>query len=386
MHPRFTVSLLLIAPLLLGIRMLQATDPGDAALLTNPPITSETQTPPPPAVSTSVIAPAPGSTLADALAKLSKANDEFIKELSPLVDKFPTYTQSGVSPQGRLRITGADTLGPLMVRAAGAYKRIFPDAAIDFRQGGALKGLQELQAGDCEIAAVSRDLSPEEVTRIEKETGRKVFTAPIALGAVCVYVNADNPIKGLTKAQCNGAFSMEHSMTATPIIRWNQLDPTSPMGSSAAPLYTQGKLSGTLQIFQRWCMPGENFTTINRFIEPGPSSVVNACCAYPAAIGIAGFAQKQPRARALPLASGPGSPYVAPTVASIRKGTYPMRQRMHIVFLAPNKDQIPALTRDFLRFLLSQDGQDMVAKNGLIPVDPSVIPEFLGMHANGRWH
>jgi len=275
-------------------------------------------------------------------------------------------------------------MGALLVRASGSYKSIYPEAKIEVRQGGSMKGLAELQAGNCEMASFSRDLSQKEVTSIEQATGKKVFKVSIALGAVCVYVNADNPVKGLTKAQCNGLFSIEHSMTADPIIRWKQLDPTSPFGSTPAPLYVEKNLSGTLQLFRDWCMPGENFTTINRFIEPGPSSVVNACCAYPTAIGIAGFPHRQPRAKALPLSTSASGPYIAPTITTIRNGTYPIKQRMNLVLLAPSEGQISPMVRDFLRFLLSQDGQDMVAKNGLIPVEPSAIPSFLGNFSTGR--
>lgn len=67
-----------------------------------------------------------------------------------------------------------------------------------------------------------------------------------------------------------------------------------------------------------------------------------------------------------------------PSIATIRNGPYPIRQRMHLVFLAPNKDRIPAMTADFQRFLLSQDGHHMVTKNGLITADPAGIPDFLG--------
>jgi len=383
MNPR--LSILQLVPWLLGITLLTAADPDDAALLTTPAtITSSTEAPPPPAAASSIV-PLPGSKLAEAFAKIAKANETFAAELAPLVEKFPSYTQSRVAFHDSIRITGSDSMGALLVRASGSYKSIYPEAKIEVRQGGSMRGLTELQAGNCEMASVSRDLSQEEITRIEQSTGKKVFQVSIALGAVCVYVNADNPIHGLTKAQCNGLFSIEHSMTSDPLIRWKQLDPSSPFGSTPAPLYVENNLSGTLQVFRSWCMPGENFTTINRFIEPGPSSVVNACCAYPPAIGIAGFAYRQPRAKAVPLSSSTGGSFVAPSITTIRNGTYPMRQRMHLVLLAPSKEQIPPMARDFLRFLLSQDGQDMVAKNGLIPADSTGIPDFLGERANGRW-
>ena len=80
------------------------------------------------------------------------------------------------------------------------------------------------------------------------------------------------------------------------------------------------------------------------------------------------------------MSEGFGKPFVEPTIATIRNGAYPMRQRMNIVLLAPSEEQIPGIARDLLRFLLSQDGQEMVVKNGLIPTDPATIPAFLRTH------
>jgi phosphate transport system substrate-binding protein len=377
--------LILLLTIFLTPAVIRAADPSDAELHDNPKaITAEIAPVSPPQVPTSAIEPTPGSKLAEALAKIAKAHAAFAEEVAPLVAKFPTYSPTAGPASGSLRIAGSDSLGALLLRAAESYKNIRPDASVEVRQGGSLKGLEALQAGACDMASISRDLSAEERAAISQATGRIVFTVPVGLGAVCVYVNADNPILGLTKAQCNGLFSIEHSLTPSPLIRWNQLDPSSPLGSAGAPLYIEGKLSGALQIFRDWCMPGAGFTTINRFIEPGPSSVVNACCAYPAAIGIAGFAHRQPRARTVPLAGASGKPFIEPTVTTIRNGTYPMRQRMNLVFLAPSAGQIPPLTKDFLRFLLSQDGQDMVAKNGLIPVEITDIPAFIGNVSNGQ--
>jgi phosphate transport system substrate-binding protein len=376
----------LVFALIFGVNALCSADTLDAAFLTNSSPSNPTSSnlaaggTPSPSVPVTSIEPTPGSKLSEALKQLAKANEGTVEELARLVAMFPTYSLSESACNGSLRIIGSDSLGPLLVRAVGSYKGIHPDAVIEVSQRGSMKGLDALQSGNCEMATVSRDLSVAEIARIEEATGKRVFTVPIALGAVCVYVNADNPIKGLSKAQCNGIFSIVHSMTADPIIRWKQLDPASPISSAAVLLYIEKKLSGTLRLFNDWCMQGEGFTTINLFIEPGPSSVVNACCAYPSAIGVAGFALRQPRARAVPLSEGFGKPFVEPTIATIRNGAYPMRQRMNIVLLAPSEEKIPGIARDLLRFLLSQDGQEMVVKNGLIPTDPATIPAFLRTH------
>jgi phosphate transport system substrate-binding protein len=200
-----------------------------------------------------------------------------------------------------------------------------------------------------------------------------------------VYVNADNPIAGMTKEQCNGLFSITHSMTEAPIMRWNELDPTSPLGNTFPPLYVPRATSGTLQLFIEWCMPGEQITTIGRYTEPGPSSVVNACCAYPTAVGISGYANRQARARAVPLSIGAGQPFIAPTVAAICDGTYPLARPLNLVFVATDAQHIPDGIREFLRFTLAEDGQDMAAMSGNIPMDASRTPEFLGTPVKGVW-
>ena len=376
---------LLLFPIALLASALRADDPADAALLTGPAPAPSPEASSLAKVPVSAVEPTPGSKLAGELAKIAKANAAFTSALDPLVARFPCYSAGGTALSGSLSIASSDSLGALLVRASSSFRNIHPDASIDVKQCGSVKGLEELKAGTCEMASISRELSAQERSSIEQATGKKVFTVAIALGAVCVYVNADNPLPGLTKAQCNGIFSITHSMTPEPIIRWNQIDPSSPFGSDPAPLYIERKISGGLQIFQEWCMPGQGFTTINRFVEPGPSSVVNACCAYPTAIGIAGFSHRQPRARALPLSERKGGPFIPPTVETIRNGTYPMRQRMTLVFLMPRDGRIPPLWKNFLRFLLSQDGQDMVAKNALIPVEPASIPPLLGSVSKGRW-
>ena len=235
------------------------------------------------------------------------------------------------------------------------------------------------------MASVARDLTAQEVTDISKATGKQVFVVPVARGAACVYVNADNPIAGMTKEQCNGLFSITHTMTEVPIMRWNELDPTSPLGNTFPSLYVPHLTSGTLQLFIEWCMPGEQITTIGRYTEPGPSSVVNACCAYPTAIGIAGYANRQARARAVPLSIGAGQPFIAPTVAAICDGTYPLARPLNLVFVATDAQHIPDGIREFLRFTLAEDGQDMAAMTGNIPMDASRIPEFLGTPVKGVW-
>ncbi len=326
-----------------------------------------------------------GDALAKSLQELAELGDVYSEEFSAMVEQFPSYAPRPVPMTGAMRIVGSDTMGPLLSNISLSYQVVYPDVKINVDQGGSLKGIVALKGGLCDMASVARDLTAQEVTDISKATGKQVFVVPVARGAACVYVNADNPIAGMTKEQCNGLFSITHTMTEAPIMRWNELDVTSPLGNTFPPIYIPHLTSGTLQLFIEWCMPGEQITTIGRYTEPGPSSVVNACCAYPTAIGISGYANRQARARAVPLSIGAGQPFIAPTVAAICDGTYPLARPLNLVFVATDAQHISDGIREFLRFTLAEDGQDMAAMTGNIPMDASRIPEFLGTPVKGVW-
>ena len=326
-----------------------------------------------------------GDALAKSLQELAELGDVYSEEFSAMVEQFPSYAPRPVPMTGAMRIVGSDTMGPLLSNISLSYQVVYPDVKINVDQGGSLKGIVALKGGLCDMASVARDLTAQEVTDISQATGKQVFVVPVARGAACVYVNADNPIAGMTKEQCNGLFSITHTMTEVPIMRWNELDATSPLGNTFPSLYVPHLTSGTLQLFIEWCMPGEQITTIGRYTEPGPSSVVNACCAYPTAIGISGYANRQARARAVPLSIGAGQPFIAPTVAAICDGTYPLARPLNLVFVATDAQHIPDGIREFLRFTLAEDGQDMAAMTGNIPMDASRIPEFLGTPVKGVW-
>ena len=303
-------------------------------------------------------------------------------EVSDVVKRFPAYLSKTPPFEGTLRITGASSMGQLLNSLATAYESIYPGVKVSVKQGGSSKGLAALRAGECDMAAMSRDLTPDEVKDLETNTGRKVFQVPIALDGVCIFVNADNPLPAITRDQLNGIVAITHSLTKEPILRWSDLDPKSPLGDAFMPLYMVPTTHGTMQDFMQWAMPEEQLQTILRNEEPGPSSVVNACCAYPAAIGISSYANRQPRARMVPVSEGLGKPAVAPDFRTIRDHSYPLTRSLNLVLLAPSESEVPPLQLDFLKFAWSESGQDTCATLGVVVADldhpPQLLREVIG--------
>ena len=309
--------------------------------------------------------PAPagqGATGIDtAISQGTDSINEYTPEVAAEVSKFPEYLAKVPPFKGALRIDGSTSMASLLLALGRAYATVYPEVDVKVKQGGSSRGLASLKAGECDAAAVSRDLTEAEVRELETATGKKVFQVPIALDAVCVFVNKANPLPSITREQLNGIFAITHSMTKNPVLRWDDLDPNSPLGANLMPLYVLPEAHGTMQSFMAWAMPGEGLQTITRWDEWSPASVVNACCAYRSAIGIAGYMNRQRRANMVPVSPGMGQPAVAPNFRTIRDHTYPMSRPLNLVVLAADEASVNPMVLDFLKFVWSESGQDTVA-------------------------
>ena len=298
------------------------------------------------------------------------------EEIAKIIYDFPDYVPVP-SLKGSITIQGSDTMASTLTGLAEAFNRLYPDVKFNIRGGGSGQALEDLVAGTCDFASVSRDLTDAEVAQIKKDSGADVVEIKIASGGACVIVNADNPITKITREQLNGIFAITHSMTKDPIFAWKELDPTSPIGQEWIALYVTDEKSSTMKTFTDFAMPNERFTTSYFYREPSPSSVVNACCAYKTAIGIGSFKHMQPRAKTLAVSADNGKTFVAPTEMNIYTGEYPMSRPLELVAVLDKQGNLPPLLVDFARFALSETGQDEIHDEGYSPANPQQLPAFI---------
>ena len=324
----------------------------------------------------------------DAIAKavdaLPKQSQAYSRELSGMVERFPSYVGDGSQYEQEIVIEGSDSMSVMLVQVGFAWEKIQPTCDVVMRQGLTDRGLPALRDGRCDLVAMARPLKPQELEALS--AGRRaVHQIEVARDGVAIFVHCDNPLAGLTRRQCNAIFSATHSMSPGLVLRWNDIDPASPLGEAFFPLYFRDIRNGTMQRLMEWCMPGEPITTIGTYVESTPSSVVNACCAFRDAMGVSGTGAAQVRARMVPLANEDGGPFVAPSVATINDGSYPLTRSLNLVVVTDQDGTVPQHILTFLRFLWSQDGQDVVASSQLVPPDPARIPPALGSPVDGSW-
>ena len=289
---------------------------------------------------------------------------------------IPEYTKaSGVA--GNLSSVGSDTLANLMTLWAENYKKLYPNVNIQIQAAGSSTAPPALTEGTSNVGPMSRTMKDEEIQAFEKKYGYKPTAIPVAIDALAVFVHKDNPIKGLTMEQVDAIFSANRTCgAAAPIENWGQAGLTGQWASRALQLFGRNSVSGTYGYFKEHALcKGDFKSSVNE--QPGSASVVQSVSTSIGSIGYSGIGYVTSSIRAVPLAKKAGEAFVEATPENAIKGTYPLSRYLYIyVNKAPNKPLQP-LEKEFVKMVLSKSGQQVVVKDGFIPLPKPVVDKAM---------
>jgi phosphate transport system substrate-binding protein len=289
--------------------------------------------------------------------------------------RIPAYTKaSGVA--GNLSSVGSDTLANLMTFWAEEYKRQYPNVNIQIQAAGSSTAPPALTEGTSNIGPMSRKMKDEEIGAFEKKYGYKPTAIPVAIDALAVFVHKDNPIKGLTMQQVDAIFSANRSCgAAASIDNWGQAGLTGAWATRDLQLFGRNSVSGTYGYFKEHALcKGDFKNTVNE--QPGSASVVQSVSTTINAIGYSGIGYVTASVRAVPLAKS-STEFVEASPENAISGKYPLARFLYVyVNKAPNKPLQP-LEKEFLKMVLSKTGQEVVVKDGFIPLPKTVVENAL---------
>jgi phosphate transport system substrate-binding protein len=287
--------------------------------------------------------------------------------------KLADYTPaSGVS--GNVSSVGSDTLNNLMTLWAEEYKRLYPNVNIQIQGAGSSTAPPALTEGTANFGPMSRMMKDQEIQAFEQKYGYKPTPIGVAIDALAVFVNKDNPIKGLTVPQVDAIFSATRKCGVDKdITRWGDLGLTGDWVKKPIQLYGRNSVSGTYGYFKEHALcKGDYKTTVNE--QPGSASVVQSVGTGLNAIGYSGIGYKTSSVRAVPLTQKEGGEFEEATEENAISGKYPLARVLYIyVNKAPNKPLAP-LEIEFFKMVLSKTGQQIVEKDGYIAL-PSALAE-----------
>ncbi|MBT8072195.1 MAG: phosphate ABC transporter substrate-binding protein PstS family protein [Xanthomonadales bacterium] len=282
---------------------------------------------------------------------------------------------SGVS--GNLSSVGSDTLANLMTLWAESFKRTYPNVNVQIQAAGSSTAPPGLTENTSNLGPMSRLMKDKEVEEFEKKFGYKPTPIAVAIDALAVFVHKDNPVKGLTIPEIDAIFSSTRTCGApADITKWGEAGLTDSWAAREIQLYGRNSVSGTYGYFKSKALcKGDFRNTVNE--QPGSASVVQSVSASVNGIGYSGIGYTTSSVRAIPLARESGKPFVSANPENAIDGSYPLSRFLYVyVNKEPGKPLLP-LTAEFIKLVLSKEGQEVVVKDGYIPLPAKVAEREL---------
>jgi phosphate transport system substrate-binding protein len=288
---------------------------------------------------------------------------------------IPPYKPT-ISVSGNLNGVGSDTMVNLMTLWAEGFKKFHPNVKIQVEGKGSSTAPPALIEGTAQLGPMSRPMKSSEIDQFQKKYGFKPSHINAALDGIGVYVNKDNPIKELTMQQLDGIFSKTLKRGGSNIDTWGKLGLKDDWADRPISLYGRNAASGTYAFLKEHALAnGDYKDTVKE--QPGSASVVQGVTEDRYSIGYSGIGYLTSGVKTVAIANKTGQKALQPTPENIASGKYPISRYLYINFVKdPNKPMDP-MVKEFLRFVLSKEGQEVVIKGGFIPLPAKVVEKEL---------
>lgn len=307
--------------------------------------------------------------LAAGAAPIGFAQDE------PAVDPtLPSY-QSVPGISGTLISNGSDSMSALMSYWARGFKTIYPGDKVQIDSKGSNTAFPSLISGTAQIGPMSRPAKKSEEEAFEARFGYKVSRIRTSVDTVAVIVNKDNPLKSLSLEQLDALYSKGRRRgVLRQAATWGDLGLTGEWSGKPVSLYGRTAASGTYVYFKEHVLQDGDYRDDVKEL-PGTSAVAQAVGVDRFGVGYVGIGYVTSSVRALGVSEKEGSSPVDPTEKNAYSGDYPLSRFLYVYFNRSPGKSLEPLVREFIRFICSRQGQDLVVKAGYHPIPASITSE-----------
>lgn len=288
---------------------------------------------------------------------------------------LPAYQQtSGVS--GSIKAIGSDTLNNLMALWTEGFRGVYPGVKPEIEGKGSSTAPPALIEGTAQFGPMSREMKGQEIDEFEKKFGYKPTELKVAVDALAVFVHKDNPIEALSLQQLDAIFSKNRGGGyAQDIATWGDLGLTGEWADKPISLYGRNSASGTYAYFKDVALfKGDYKDTVKE--QPGSSAVVQAVASDKYGIGYSGVGYKTADVLTVAL-SADGSQAFDASPENAYSGDYPLSRFLYIYINKNPNEALDPLRAEFVKYVLSKEGQEAVIKDGYYPISNALADENL---------
>ena len=294
--------------------------------------------------------------------------------------KLTAYQKTG-GVSGNLSSIGSDTMNNLATLWAEGFRKHYPNVKVQVEGKGSSTAPPALIEGTAQLGPMSRKMKKEEIDKFEAKFGFPPTGIRTALDGIAVYVNKDNPLNELTLEQVDAIFSKTRKGGyKEDVTTWGQVGLTGEWANKPISIYGRNSASGTYGFFKEIALyKGDYKDSVKE--QPGSASVVQGVSEDKFAIGYSGIGYTTSNVKAIKVAKKAGEPFYAESYENVLSGKYPLARYLYVyVSIDPFKSgegKISPLTREFLKFAVSKEGQEVVVKDGYFPIPAKVSAEEL---------
>ncbi len=307
------------------------------------------------------------------LATMPSAQADSALAVDPAIK--PYAKTEGVS--GNVNSIGSDTLNNLMALWTEGFRAIYPNVNIQVEGKGSSTAPPALIEGTAQLGPMSRPMKSSEIDQFEKKYGYKPTEIRVAIDALAVFAHKDNPVKGLTMQQVDSIFSSTFKAGGQDVTTWGQLGLEGDWANRPISLYGRNSASGTYGFFKEHALAkGDYKSTVKE--QPGSSAVVTGIAGDLYGLGYSGIGYKTAGVRALPIGTSADAMFEA-TAENAMSGDYPLARFLLIYINKKPGEPMDKLTAEFVRYVLSKEGQEVVVKDGYFPMSADLAAEAAKM-------
>lgn len=258
---------------------------------------------------------------------------------------------------------GSDTMVNLALGWAERYQVVKPNVQISVTGGGSGTGIAALFNNTVDLANASREIKSEEIERA-RAIGNEPIEFVVARDAIAIVVHPDNPVNALTLPQLSDIYSGK-------INNWREL------GGDDRPIVRLSREtnSGThvyfLEVVLRLGQPdNKTLFATNTLLLPSSEGIIHEVRQNPNAIGYDGLGYVPHDLKVLSIAETTGGVYITPSVETVNTGKYPIARDLYIYTIG----QPEGAVKEYLDWILSEEGQQIVADLGFVPIGKKHYP------------
>lgn len=295
----------------------------------------------------------------------------------PRSDSYPGYVATP-GLEGPFTIVGSDSMSGLVEGWAEGYRRYQPNLKLSLELKGSATGPAALIEGAADVSPMARPMKKAELEEFQAEYGFTPTMLRVAVAAVGVYVPTSSKLESISLRELDAIFSQERRVAGgTAPESWGALNINGvTSGEKIVPISISPE-SPVGAYFRQQVLDVAPFT--ERLVTVASTdALIETLSATQGGIGIGELVGPEMLNRRgvklIPVsdpASGKPTP-VFPSEARLHDGSYPLGRYLLTYFVRAPQEELEPATKDFLTFILSEEGQRVVRRKGLIPISPSV--------------